>query len=355
VALLLRVSPEERRERETIEIQREFLQNYRRPYGLGVTRVYDDGATGTIPPHEGPEGGRPSRAPRREGSPRCAAGREGPLARTHLAARHGAIREAARRGAAGHPFVELAPLPCPCDLASCLRSAPGALGGASVPRAEVVFELAETGEAGEAGVACLRGLGGSPPQRRVPGRPGRRGLRPPVPKSDPPAAPRLHRARFGTDKRGRKGALQGRGRAEDRRTRPRPRHKHHRGGGRNDRGDGPSPGPRRGLRPGPVRHEAGRSPANGGPALVGPRDEASGTKLDHLRLPTTTAASAGARSNDARLSAASQRHDHNLAWSPEARDPIAVLDRRRTVSAQPPATPMATLLQYGLPDHRNES
>jgi hypothetical protein len=157
VALLLRVSPEERRERETIEIQREFLQNYRRPYGLGVTRVYDDGATGTIPPHEGPEGGRPSRAPRREGSPRCAAGREGPLARTHLAARHGAIREAARRGAAGHPFVELAPLPCPCDPASCLRSAPGALGGASVPRAEVVFELAETGEAGEAGVACPPG------------------------------------------------------------------------------------------------------------------------------------------------------------------------------------------------------
>ena len=36
VALCLRVSSEEQRERETIEIQREFLQEYCRLYGLEV-------------------------------------------------------------------------------------------------------------------------------------------------------------------------------------------------------------------------------------------------------------------------------------------------------------------------------
>jgi resolvase-like protein len=59
VALYMRVSSEEQRDRETIEIQREFLQEYCRLYGLEVAQVYaDDGLSGTIPLHERPEGGR---------------------------------------------------------------------------------------------------------------------------------------------------------------------------------------------------------------------------------------------------------------------------------------------------------
>jgi site-specific DNA recombinase len=59
VALLLRVSSEEQRERETIEIQRDFLQEYCRLYNLEVAQVYaDDGVSGTIPLHERPEGRR---------------------------------------------------------------------------------------------------------------------------------------------------------------------------------------------------------------------------------------------------------------------------------------------------------
>src|SRR5918999_3184794 len=59
VALCLRVSSEEQRERETIEIQREFLQEYCRLYGLEVVQIYaDDGVSGTIPLHERPEGRR---------------------------------------------------------------------------------------------------------------------------------------------------------------------------------------------------------------------------------------------------------------------------------------------------------
>jgi site-specific DNA recombinase len=59
VALYLRVSSEEQRDRETIEIQREFLEQYRRLYELEVTDVYeDDGVSGTIPVHERPEGRR---------------------------------------------------------------------------------------------------------------------------------------------------------------------------------------------------------------------------------------------------------------------------------------------------------
>ena len=59
VALLLRVSSEEQRERETIEIQREFLQEYCRLYNLEVAQVYaDDGVSGTIPLYERPEGRR---------------------------------------------------------------------------------------------------------------------------------------------------------------------------------------------------------------------------------------------------------------------------------------------------------
>jgi site-specific DNA recombinase len=59
VALYLRVSSEEQRERETIEIQREFLQEYCRLYGLEVVQIYaDDGVSGTVPLHERPEGRR---------------------------------------------------------------------------------------------------------------------------------------------------------------------------------------------------------------------------------------------------------------------------------------------------------
>jgi site-specific DNA recombinase len=59
VALCLRVSSEEQRERETIEIQREFLQEYCYLYGLEVAQIYaDDGVSGTVPLHERPEGRR---------------------------------------------------------------------------------------------------------------------------------------------------------------------------------------------------------------------------------------------------------------------------------------------------------
>jgi site-specific DNA recombinase len=59
VALYLRVSSEEQRERETIDIQREFLEQYRELYGLEVAEVYaDDGVSGTIPLHERLEGRR---------------------------------------------------------------------------------------------------------------------------------------------------------------------------------------------------------------------------------------------------------------------------------------------------------
>jgi site-specific DNA recombinase len=59
IALYLRVSSEEQRDRETIEIQDEFLEEYCRPYGLEVADVYaDDGISGTIPLHERPEGRR---------------------------------------------------------------------------------------------------------------------------------------------------------------------------------------------------------------------------------------------------------------------------------------------------------
>src|SRR5918994_790750 len=59
VALYLRVSSEEQRDRETIEIQREFLQEYCRLYSLEVVQIYaDDGVSGTVPLHERPEGRR---------------------------------------------------------------------------------------------------------------------------------------------------------------------------------------------------------------------------------------------------------------------------------------------------------
>jgi site-specific DNA recombinase len=59
VALYLRVSSEEQRDRETIEIQDEFLEQYRGLYDLEVADIYkDDGVSGTIPLHERPEGRR---------------------------------------------------------------------------------------------------------------------------------------------------------------------------------------------------------------------------------------------------------------------------------------------------------
>jgi site-specific DNA recombinase len=59
VGLYLRVSSEEQRDRETIEIQRNFLMEYCRLYGLEVAEVYaDDGVSGTIPLHERAEGRR---------------------------------------------------------------------------------------------------------------------------------------------------------------------------------------------------------------------------------------------------------------------------------------------------------
>src|SRR5918992_1002728 len=56
VALCLRVSSEEQRDRETIEIQRDFLAQYCELYGLEVADVYaDDDVSGTIPLHERPQ------------------------------------------------------------------------------------------------------------------------------------------------------------------------------------------------------------------------------------------------------------------------------------------------------------
>jgi site-specific DNA recombinase len=59
VALYMRVSSEEQRDRETIEIQREFLEQYCRLYGLEIVDVYaDDGVSGTVLLHERPAGRR---------------------------------------------------------------------------------------------------------------------------------------------------------------------------------------------------------------------------------------------------------------------------------------------------------
>jgi site-specific DNA recombinase len=59
VALYLRVSTDEQRDRETIETQGDFLEQYRSLYELEVAEIYkDDGISGTIPLHERPEGRR---------------------------------------------------------------------------------------------------------------------------------------------------------------------------------------------------------------------------------------------------------------------------------------------------------
>src|SRR5918994_283011 len=59
VALYLRVSSDEQRERESIKTQREFFEQYCKLYELEVAETYaDDGVSGTIPLHERPEGMR---------------------------------------------------------------------------------------------------------------------------------------------------------------------------------------------------------------------------------------------------------------------------------------------------------
>src|SRR5918997_1419843 len=59
IALYPRVSSEEQRDRETIEIQEEFLGQYCNLYELEVADTYeDDGISGTNPLHERPEGRR---------------------------------------------------------------------------------------------------------------------------------------------------------------------------------------------------------------------------------------------------------------------------------------------------------
>ena len=59
IALYLRVSSEEQRDRETIEIQRAFLAQYCELYGHEVVETYaDDGVSGTVPLRERPEGRR---------------------------------------------------------------------------------------------------------------------------------------------------------------------------------------------------------------------------------------------------------------------------------------------------------
>jgi site-specific DNA recombinase len=59
IALYLRVSSEEQRDKHTIETQREFLEQYYELYGLEVVETYeDDGVSGTIPLRERPAGRR---------------------------------------------------------------------------------------------------------------------------------------------------------------------------------------------------------------------------------------------------------------------------------------------------------
>jgi site-specific DNA recombinase len=57
VALYLRVSSDEQRERESIKTQQEFFEQYCKLYELEVAETYaDDGVSGTIPLYERPEG-----------------------------------------------------------------------------------------------------------------------------------------------------------------------------------------------------------------------------------------------------------------------------------------------------------
>lgn len=66
VALYLRVSTEEQRERQSIDTQREFGEKYTDLHRLRVHRVYpDDGISGTVPLEKRPEGQRILQAARR--------------------------------------------------------------------------------------------------------------------------------------------------------------------------------------------------------------------------------------------------------------------------------------------------
>ena len=59
VALYLRMSSEEQRDKATIDLQWEFLLGYCQLHGLEVFERYeDDGVSGTIPLHERPDGKR---------------------------------------------------------------------------------------------------------------------------------------------------------------------------------------------------------------------------------------------------------------------------------------------------------
>jgi site-specific DNA recombinase len=59
VAVYLRVSTEEQRERQSIATQREFGERYSQLHSLAVFRVYaDDGISGTVPLENRPEGGQ---------------------------------------------------------------------------------------------------------------------------------------------------------------------------------------------------------------------------------------------------------------------------------------------------------
>ena len=72
VALCLRVSSEEQRDRETIEIQRDFLHEYCRLYSLEVAGVYaDDGVSGTVRCTKGRRAGDSCKTHRPAYSRRC--------------------------------------------------------------------------------------------------------------------------------------------------------------------------------------------------------------------------------------------------------------------------------------------
>jgi site-specific DNA recombinase len=59
VALYLRVSTEEQRERQSIATQREFAERYCALHEISVSAVYaDDGVSGTVPLHLRPAGTR---------------------------------------------------------------------------------------------------------------------------------------------------------------------------------------------------------------------------------------------------------------------------------------------------------
>ena len=59
VAMYLRVSTEEQRERQSIDTQREFAERYCTLHGLTVSGIYaDDGVSGTIPLDRRPEANR---------------------------------------------------------------------------------------------------------------------------------------------------------------------------------------------------------------------------------------------------------------------------------------------------------